>query len=189
MGQTYTWYLWFCAPAIFMGDGSSRTPCITHHGVMRSRACFALDDISSITAFCLSVKSLSHFRFSLPLFPLCAVSIHAVWNLQWYILLHIVNGRNISNHCNTDLHHNGNQRGGNESGGSVEREQQWTRLMGPGESYDEWDYQVQSVEWFGGKCVATSTVLQTNGQAGGTPTNCHTGVCRSIGSILRGQFP
>ena len=24
---------------------------------------------------------------------------------------------------------------------------------------------------------------------GGTPTICHTGVCRSIGSILRGQFP
>ena len=26
-------------------------------------------------------------------------------------------------------------------------------------------------------------------QGGGTPTNCHTGVCRSKGSILRGKFP
>ena len=32
-------------------------------------------------------------------------------------------------------------------------------------------------------------VTATPGGGGGTPTNCHTGVCRSIGSILRGQFP
>ena len=27
------------------------------------------------------------------------------------------------------------------------------------------------------------------GGGGGTPTNCHTGMCHSIGSILKGQYP
>ena len=33
------------------------------------------------------------------------------------------------------------------------------------------------------------SVTPGRGGGGGTPTNCHTGVCRSIGSILNGQFP